>query len=111
MLVIEVDGSAHDTQKSCDAGRDQWLLVQYGVRTLRITNGEFIKTQHIAALHKINEARGVPKRHPIGDTQLNCLGTGAGINRLTVDRQRQETETQPIAPKILERKSSTTEVI
>jgi hypothetical protein len=30
---------------------------------------------------------------------------------LTVDRQRQETETQPIAPKILERKSSTTEVI
>jgi very-short-patch-repair endonuclease len=66
MLVIEVDGSAYDTQKSCDADRDRWLHVQYGIRTLRITNDEIIKARHIA-LHKINEARGVSKPRPIGD--------------------------------------------
>jgi very-short-patch-repair endonuclease len=26
MLAVEIDGSAHDTQKKYDAGRDRWLL-------------------------------------------------------------------------------------
>ena len=43
-LAIEVDGSAHDTQKSYDAGRDKWLYEAYGVRTLRLTNDEVLKT-------------------------------------------------------------------
>ncbi len=43
MLVIEVDGSAHDTQKSYDLGRDRWLLLQYGVRTLRLSNEEVFR--------------------------------------------------------------------
>lgn len=44
LLVIEVDGSAHDRQKSYDAGRDRWLQHQYGVRTLRISNEEIRRT-------------------------------------------------------------------
>jgi very-short-patch-repair endonuclease len=47
-LAIEVDGSAHDTQKSYDAGRDRWLLGTYGVRTLRLTNDEVVRTPHLA---------------------------------------------------------------
>jgi very-short-patch-repair endonuclease len=38
MLVIEVDGSSHDFRKKYYAGRDRWLLDQYGVRTLRLPN-------------------------------------------------------------------------
>ena len=33
-LVIELDGSAHEWQKGCDAGRDAWLLPVYGVNTV-----------------------------------------------------------------------------
>ena len=29
-LAIEIDGSAHDTQKKYDAGRDRWLFEAYG---------------------------------------------------------------------------------
>jgi very-short-patch-repair endonuclease len=38
MLAIEIDGSSHDGQKKYDAGRDDWLLRTYGVRTIRIHN-------------------------------------------------------------------------
>jgi very-short-patch-repair endonuclease len=37
-IVIELDGSAHDTQKNYDQGRDAWLLRTYGVTTVRIPN-------------------------------------------------------------------------
>jgi len=39
-LVIELDGSAHDSQKRYDAGRDAWLLRAHGVRTVRIRNSD-----------------------------------------------------------------------
>ena len=39
-LAIEIDGSAHDTQKKYDAGRDRWLLEAYGVKTIRLMNSE-----------------------------------------------------------------------
>jgi len=43
MLAIEVDdGSAHDSQKKYDAGRDRWLFDAYGVKTLRIATNDAI---------------------------------------------------------------------
>jgi hypothetical protein len=55
MIAIEVDGSAHNTQKSYDAGRDRWLQHQYGVRTLRILNKEILRKPR-DALAKIRTA-------------------------------------------------------
>jgi hypothetical protein len=65
MLVIEIDGSAHDTQKSCDVSRDRWVLQQYGVRTLRLTNDLVIrhpKDARIAVSNALALNRLLPRR-------------------------------------------------
>lgn len=48
ILVIEVDGAAHDDQKRYDAGRDRWLLDRYGVRTLRLPNNTVLRNPNDA---------------------------------------------------------------
>jgi very-short-patch-repair endonuclease len=61
LLAVEVDGSAHDTQGSYDAGRDRWLFEAYGVRTLRLTNGEVLGKPKLV-MQKIHAAMAVPSR-------------------------------------------------
>jgi len=39
-LVIEVDGSVHDTQRELDAARDAFLADVYNVRVLRVRAGD-----------------------------------------------------------------------
>lgn len=63
-LVIEVDGSIHDSQRDADAER-QALLESYGLNVLRLTNDEVIRKFN-STLHTIRQitegAVGSPPR-------------------------------------------------
>lgn len=50
-FIIEVDGGYHNEIRDIDANRDETLLVQLGIRTLRIENEELINMP--AVINKI----------------------------------------------------------
>jgi Protein of unknown function (DUF559) len=57
MLAIELDGSVHDNQKEYDRGRDEWLLRQYGVRTVRLSNSAVLDRENQGLMDCLGVAR------------------------------------------------------
>lgn len=54
-LVIEVDGSVHDTRLELDAARDAFLAAVYGVRVMRV-RAEIVERDLTATLGAIRRA-------------------------------------------------------
>jgi very-short-patch-repair endonuclease len=52
ILAVELDRGHHQNQKEYDRERDEWLLRQYGVRTIRLVNCRVF-------VHRENEAHSI----------------------------------------------------